>query len=145
MTFSSEVRYGIRWNCWNTKPTFSARTRFSSEPVRSATFSPSSQISPDDGRSRQPIRLTSVDFPEPEGPIMASHSPDATDNDTLSSALITPPLAPALAGYSLETLTSRIISLSPQNRRGLYPPQQADGQHGREQGHGHAPGKHSRE
>ena len=40
-----------------------------------ATFSPSSQISPVVGRSRQPIRFTSVDLPEPEGPMIETHSP----------------------------------------------------------------------
>jgi len=52
---------------------FHARTRFKSAPaLKAATFSPSSQISPEVGRSRQPIRFTRVLLPEPEGPIIAT-------------------------------------------------------------------------
>src|SRR5213078_4748157 len=71
------------------KPTFSARTRLRSALEMLATFSPSSQISPDVGRSRQPIRFTNVDLPDPEGPMIASHSPDSTCRETLSSARMT--------------------------------------------------------
>src|SRR5215467_8264561 len=68
------------------KPIFSARKRFSSAAVMVATLLPSIQIAPSVGWSRQPIRLTSVDLPEPDGPITASHSPGATERETSSSA-----------------------------------------------------------
>src|SRR5204862_7031052 len=96
------------------KPTFSARTRLRSALEMLATFSPSSQISPDVGRSRQPIRFTNVDLPDPEGPMIASHSPDSTCRETLSSARITSP-ASARAGYRRLTWLSLIISLAPQD------------------------------
>src|ERR1700733_11396711 len=86
MMFSTAVRYGIRWNCWKTNPIFSARTRFNSEDEIPATFCPSSQISPDDGWSRHPIRLTRVDLPEPDGPMIDSHSPGVTCSEMWSSA-----------------------------------------------------------
>ncbi len=46
-----------------------------------ATLTPSSQISPELGRSRQPIRFTSVDLPDPDGPMIESHSPGATSSE----------------------------------------------------------------
>ena len=45
---------------------------------RLATGVPSSRYSPSVGRSRQPRMASSVDLPEPEGPITASDSPSAT-------------------------------------------------------------------
>src|SRR5436190_4396467 len=91
------------------KPIFSARTRVSSFALKPATFRPSRMISPEVGLSRQPTRLTSVDLPDPEGPITAIHSPGSTRREKSSSARMTPPAAPALAGYSLLTWLSRII------------------------------------
>src|SRR2546422_5036592 len=96
------------------KPTFSARTRLRPALEMLATFSPSSQISPDVGRSRQPIRFTNVDLPDPEGPMIASHSPDSTCRETLSSARMTSP-ASARAGYRRLTLFNLIISLASQD------------------------------
>src|SRR5581483_5403499 len=138
MTFSTAVRYGIRWNCWNTNPIFSARTRFRSAADICATFSPSSRISPEEGRSRQPIKFTSVDLPEPEGPIMASHSPGATASEMLSRARMVAPFASALAEYSLLTFSRMIISLASQDHSGLHTPKQGNRHHCRHQSHGNA-------
>src|SRR5712692_62827 len=118
-------------------PTFSARTRFRSVAEMLATFSPSSQISPEVGRSRQPIRFTRVDLPEPDGPMTATHSPGSTVSVKLSRARMTPPLASALAGYSRLTLFSLIISLASQNHSRLNPTQQGHRHHRREQRHRH--------
>src|SRR5438045_5221353 len=80
-------------------------------------------ISPSLGRSRQPIRLTRVDLPEPDGPITASHSPGATLSDTLFSARSSPP---EFNAYALVTLRSSItpirLSVSPQVECGAASP-----------------------
>src|ERR1700728_3036930 len=75
MTFSTAVRKGIRCNCGKINPIFSARTRFSPVAEIPATFSPSSQISPDEGRSRQPIKFTRVDFPDRAGHVLVRRLP----------------------------------------------------------------------
>src|SRR5579864_8333871 len=111
------------------KPIFSARTRLSSPDEMPAIFWPSSQISPEVGRSRQPIRFTSVDLPEPEGPMIAIHSPGSTFREKLSRARMTPPLASALAGYRRLTFFSLIISLPSQDHSGLHTPQQKNRKH----------------
>src|SRR6185369_3476831 len=105
-------------------PTFSARARFKSRTEILATSSLSSQISPELGRSRHPIRLTRVDLPEPEGPMTASHSPGATSRETSSRARMTPPLLSARAGYRRLTWLSLITSFSPQDVSRLNPPDQ---------------------
>src|ERR1700724_923497 len=127
------------------KPSFSARTRFSSPAEILATFSPSSQISPEVGRSRQPIRFTNVDLPEPEGPMIAIHSPGPTSREKLSRARMTPPLASALAGYTRLTFFSLIISLPSQDHSGLHASQQKNRKHGRNQGHNDASYKDDRQ
>src|ERR1700675_3426346 len=112
------------------KPIFSARTRFSSPAEMLATSSPSSQISPEVGRSRQPIRFTSVDLPEPDGPMIAIHSPGSTFREKLSRARMTPPPASALAGYNRLTSLSLIMSLPLQDHSGLHAAQQKNRKHG---------------
>ena len=49
-------------------------------------LAPLRRYSPRVGRSRQPRRERSVDFPDPEGPMIATASPSATDRLTSSSA-----------------------------------------------------------
>src|SRR5215203_863580 len=48
----------------------------------SDTRLPLIQYCPIEGESRQPIRFINVDFPEPEGPMIARYSPFLTSNDT---------------------------------------------------------------
>src|SRR6185369_9175173 len=105
----------------NTKPIFSARTRLSSEAEIFATSWLSSHISPELGRSRHPIRFTSVDLPEHDGPMIATHSPGSTVSVKLSRARMTPPFCSALAGYNRLTCFSLIISLPPQDHSGFDP------------------------
>ena len=50
------------------------RTRASARSPNFETFSPESQYSPLDGRSKQPMMFISVDLPEPEGPMTATYS-----------------------------------------------------------------------
>src|SRR6476646_7439092 len=127
------------------KPTFSARARFKSWTEILATSSLSSQISPELGRSRHPIRLTRVDLPEPEGPMTASHSPGATSRETSSRARMTPPLVSAWAGYRRLTWLSLIMSLSPQDGSRLDPPQQRYWQDRGDQGDGYSARQNDRQ
>src|SRR6185312_8340134 len=90
MTFSSAERYGIKWNCWKTKPILSARKRSSSVEDMAWTSSPSMVSLPEVGVSRQPSMLTRVDFQEPEGPVMATHSPEPMVKLASSNARTTP-------------------------------------------------------
>ena len=48
---------------------------------------PSTSIDPFEGRSSPAIRLSSVLFPEPEGPISASNDPSGTSRSRFSSTL----------------------------------------------------------
>src|ERR1700719_814248 len=127
------------------KPIFSDRTRFSSLAEMFATFSPLRKISPEVGRSRQPIRFTRVDLPEPEGPMIAIHSPGSTFREKLSRARMTPPLASAWAGYRRLTFFSLIMSFPSQDHSGLDAPQQKNRKYGGNQGDGDATHEHDRQ
>ena len=47
---------------------------------------PSSRYSPTVGVSRQPSMFNSVDFPEPDVPMMVTNSPSPMENDTPRNA-----------------------------------------------------------
>ena len=69
--FSSAVNVGMRLNVWNTKPMRSRRNNVSSlsDSVDSST-SPMNTC-PDVSESRPATQCISVDFPEPDGPMIA--------------------------------------------------------------------------
>src|ERR1035437_3438063 len=71
---------------WKMKPILSRRKRVRSSSERSATDWPSMRIWPEVGRSSPPIRLRSVDFPEPDGPTRETISPRAMCRSMASSA-----------------------------------------------------------
>jgi hypothetical protein len=73
---------------WNTNPIFALRTSARSFASRLDTSTPSKTYRPEVGRSRQPRRFISVDFPDPDGPMIATNSPFAIDSDTPSNARI---------------------------------------------------------
>ena len=50
------------------------RTRASALSPNWETFSPDSQYSPVEGRSKQPMMFISVDLPDPDGPMTATYS-----------------------------------------------------------------------
>src|SRR2546426_8291504 len=77
-TLCSASARGSRLNVWNTNPISLLRIRASSSSLKSLTFWPLSQYSPDVGVSRQPIRFMSVDLPDPDGPITATRSEEHT-------------------------------------------------------------------
>ena len=81
-TLSKADTPAVRWNCWNTKPISDERTPDSSVSRREDTSVPSMRTLPEVGRSSVPIRLSRVDFPEPDGPTMATNSPSSTARDT---------------------------------------------------------------
>src|SRR6266571_4818986 len=60
------------------KPILSRRKRVNSSSGSAATDWPSMRISPLEGRSSPPIRFSSVDLPDPEGPTIETSSPGAT-------------------------------------------------------------------
>ena len=81
-TFSRALVRGSRLKFWKTKPSlwFRTRARWSAESCD--TSCPSSQYSPEVGRSRQPRMFISVLLPDPEAPIRATSSPWATLRET---------------------------------------------------------------
>jgi hypothetical protein len=63
-----------RLKVWNTKPISLFRILANSLSFISLTLIPLNRYWPDVGVSRQPITFISVDFPDPDGPIMATYS-----------------------------------------------------------------------
>ena len=63
-----------------------ARSPASSRSPSLATSSPVTRTRPADGRSSVPIRCSSVVFPDPDGPRIATSSPAATARLTPASA-----------------------------------------------------------
>ena len=60
---------------WNTIPMWRRRMRARSSSLRPVTVSPARTISPSSAWSSPATRLSSVDFPQPEGPMIAANSP----------------------------------------------------------------------
>src|SRR6266849_3490743 len=58
---------GIRWNDWNTIPTWRPRKRANASSSRALKGVPLTTTSPLSGRSNPAITISKVDFPEPEG------------------------------------------------------------------------------
>ena len=72
---SPRVSVGSRLKNWNTKPIRSRRTRVSSSSPSATRSRSSSASGPAEGRSIAPQRCSSVDLPQPDGPISATKSP----------------------------------------------------------------------
>ena len=60
---------------WNTMPMCRRRMRASSSSLRPGDASPAIVISPSSATSRPATRLSSVDLPQPDGPMIATNSP----------------------------------------------------------------------
>src|SRR5262245_3747143 len=109
MTCSRALVRGSRLKLWNTKPIFLLRTTARSSLDSFATSWPSSQYSPEVGRSRQPSVFMRVVLPEPEAPMRATISPRPISSDTpLSTGRSTWP-----SRYVLRMSTSLISSIGP--------------------------------
>lgn len=88
--FCSAVSIGRRLNDWNTKPIRSRRRRVRAS-LRSEVISvPSSSIEPELTSSRPASTCSSVDLPEPEGPMIAVKAPRVMSRSTASSAVTVP-------------------------------------------------------
>src|SRR3990172_1658809 len=74
-TFSRTVICGMRLNDWKRNPIIRFLSRLCARSSRTPGSLPSSRIFPLVGKSRQPMRLNSVDFPEPDRPITATKLP----------------------------------------------------------------------
>ena len=85
-TFSSTVMPSSRLKNWKTRPMCRRRIRASSSSLRPVTGSPATVMSPSSGVSSPATRFSSVDLPQPEGPIRATNSPAATVRFTPRSA-----------------------------------------------------------
>src|SRR5882672_1572743 len=70
------------------------RTRHWPRRESRLTQTSSSQISPASSGSSSPSRFSSVDFPQPDGPATATHSPAFTSTSTLWSTGTGPPSGP---------------------------------------------------
>src|ERR1022692_1123889 len=115
ITFSSAVRCGIRWNCWNTNPTVSARKRASSARVKVEVSTESMRTTPSVAWSRQPRIFSSVVLPDPDGPMIAIHCPASATRLTRSSAFTgaAQPLPYAFVTFS--SSTNAMLLFSAQN------------------------------
>ena len=76
--FSSTVSVSIKLKFWKTKPTASFLIRDSSLSEKSPISRSSNKYVPSNFLSIKPSKLIKVDFPEPEGPIIAKNSPAST-------------------------------------------------------------------
>ena len=74
-TFCASVRCGRTWKAWNTKPSFCRRRRVAASSFRREMGVPSISTSPLSALSSPAIRLSSVDLPTPESPMIATNSP----------------------------------------------------------------------
>ena len=100
-TLPSTLCCSARWNCWNTNPIRAARTAASSRSAIRATSRPVTRTVPVLGVSSVPIRCSSVDLPDPDGPTIAVSSPAITDRLTSSSAR-----TGGCPGYTFDTRSS---------------------------------------
>ena len=69
------VRYGSTWNAWNTKPMRRAPQQRARVVVERREVDAVDATRPASGRSRPAIRLSSVDLPTPDSPMIATYSP----------------------------------------------------------------------
>ncbi len=79
---------GIRWKLWNTKPRLLLRKRARAVSEREAQSVSVIRTVPEVGLSSRPMMLSSVDLPQPEGPMMLRNSPFSTLRFTFSRAVV---------------------------------------------------------
>ena len=83
---SRRVKVSSRLNSWNTKPRFSRRNAARALSFSPARSRPSNRTLPPVGRSSVARMFSSVVFPEPDSPMMATYSPASTEKLTPFSA-----------------------------------------------------------
>ncbi len=84
--FSAAVMVGTRLNDWNTKPTWSRRSLVSCWSLRVLRSASPMYAFPEVRVSRPAAQCSSVDFPDPDGPMMAVYRPAMNSTVTASSA-----------------------------------------------------------
>ena len=84
--FSAAVMVGSRLNDWKMKPIRSRRSRVSALSLSEVISVSPRNTWPEVGRSRPASMCSSVDLPEPEGPMIAVNWPSRRPTVTLSSA-----------------------------------------------------------
>ena len=89
--FSYAVSVSSRFESWKMKPRSSRRNFASSLPASAVTSRPPTTMVPLDGLSMVARQFSSVDLPDPLGPMMPVNSPHATAKLTRSSACVTLP------------------------------------------------------
>ena len=77
-TFSSAVSSGTSWPDWNTNPNLSRRSSLRWVSVNVSSRWPANQTSPSSGVRMPARQCSSVDLPDPLGPITATISPGPT-------------------------------------------------------------------
>ena len=85
-TFCAAVSAGMRLNAWKTKPTRSRRSRVSDLSDSPPRWMPSISTSPEVTRSSPAAQCSSVDLPDPDGPITAVNVPCGMRTSTPSRA-----------------------------------------------------------
>ncbi len=85
--FSAAVSVGTRLKDWNTKPIRSLRSLVSAPSLSPPTSTPSTVTVPEVGVSSAAMQCMRVDFPEPDGPMIAANSPRAKSRSTPARAL----------------------------------------------------------
>ena len=84
--FSAAVMVGSRLNDWKMKPIRSRRSSVSALSLSEVISVSPRYTSPDVGRSRPASMCSSVDLPEPDGPMIAVNWPSPSPTLTSSSA-----------------------------------------------------------
>ncbi|MGX1250521.1 hypothetical protein RKD48_003032 [Streptomyces ambofaciens] len=89
-TFSTQVSSGTSWPNWNTNPKSERRSalRWASDIADSSR--PLYVIVPESGGTMPARQCSSVDLPDPEGPITATTSPGWMENSAPSRARVGP-------------------------------------------------------
>ena len=84
--FSSAVSVGIRLKVWNTNPIESRRIRVSCFSEQALISTSPRKICPDVTRSRPARQCSRVDFPDPDGPMIAVYRWRSNSTSIPSSA-----------------------------------------------------------
>ena len=84
--FSSAVRVGMRLNAWKTKPIRSRRSSVSSRSLSVVRSVSPMKTVPDVSESSPARQCSSVDFPDPDGPMIAVNRPRSNPMVTPSRA-----------------------------------------------------------
>jgi hypothetical protein len=116
-TLSATVRLSIRLKNWKTKPSSARRSRARRASPASSTRSPCRQISPAVGRSSPPSRFSSVDLPQPLGPVTARNSPWPSSRSTSRNATTSASPLPCTLRSPRASSTSVISRAPPRTGR----------------------------